>query len=124
MSSLDCNQHMRDLCIYDSIFISIDFETVSIFEFFALSLQKSVQKRRPLQKNSGSFSILNKYDPMCILCRFTCGMNILMILTANFLIFFYFLFNSTLRSRSKVMAENRLAQESQIESSDQSAHVL
>ena len=46
------------------------------------------KKRRPLQKNTGIFSILNKYDQMRILCRFTCGMNILMILTANFLIFF------------------------------------
>ena len=34
LSLLDCNQHRRDLCIYDSIFISIDFETISIFEFF------------------------------------------------------------------------------------------
>ena len=51
--------------------------------------KKVCKKRRPLQKNSGSFSILNKYDPMRILCRFTCGMNILMILTANFLNFFH-----------------------------------
>ena len=66
LSSLDCNQDRRDLCLYNPNFISIDFETVSILESSTLNLQKSVQKRRLLQKKLGSHSFLNKYNQMYI----------------------------------------------------------
>ena len=102
LSSLDCNQHMRDLCIYDYILFQLTLKQWVFLSSLLWVCKKFWKKWRPLQKSSGSRSILNKYDPMHILCRFT--------LVWTFwwfwqLIFWFFLFNSTLRSRSKVMVE-------------------
>ena len=89
LSSVDCNAIITGgFSAYILVFFQLTLKGLAFWSPLFWIFKKVCKKGDLCKKNSGSHSFLNKYYPMRILCRFPSGMNILMILTANCLIFF------------------------------------